>query len=91
MVISPPKRQEEINIKLAKLIKDTLGAKAKDMMHLNLLATAPACQGQGYGSALVQSFTDAVSALPFSFSSLANMFNSRPMLEAVPHTSYPAT
>lgn len=67
MVLSPPKRQEEINIKLTKLIKDTLGAKAKDMMYLNLLATAPACQGQGYGSALVQSFTDAVSVQPSLF------------------------
>lgn len=67
MVLSPPKRQEEINIKLTKLIKDTLGAKAKDKMYLNLLATAPACQGQGYGSALVQSFTDAVSVQPSLF------------------------
>lgn len=67
MVLSPPKRQEEINIKLTKLINDTLGGKAKDMMYLNLLATAPACQGQGYGSALVQSFTDAVSVQPSLF------------------------
>lgn len=93
MACSLLKRQKEINSKLTELIEDNLGAKAKEMMYLNLLATAPACQGQGYGSALVQSFTDAVSAHPSQFlrHRVAYMSNSRPMLEAVLHTSYPVT
>ena len=56
-------RHEEIMDKCIKLKEEMLGEKAEDMMYLNLIATSPACQGQGYGKALLKSITDTVSWL----------------------------
>ena len=56
-----PKRQKEAQEKMLKMISETLGESAEDMVNLHLLATAPECQGQGYGSSLVKFVTDIVS------------------------------
>ncbi|KAI0776011.1 hypothetical protein BD413DRAFT_258345 [Trametes elegans] len=47
------KRFVEANSKLEAIFKDGLGDKRKDMYELRGLATDPAMQGRGYGSALV--------------------------------------
>lgn len=52
-----------------------LGEREKDMVHLGLLATAPAAQGRGYGTQLIKSITDIVSV--YSIPITCRMFNSR--------------
>ena len=44
-----------------KSLVGTLGEDVKDMIYLNLLATAPAFQRHGYGGALVDTIEDIVS------------------------------
>jgi len=52
------KRAAEYEAKVAALVKSTLGEKVKDMIHLNILATAPASQGLGYGGMLVDAIAN---------------------------------
>ncbi|KAI0335569.1 hypothetical protein GY45DRAFT_1316922 [Cubamyces sp. BRFM 1775] len=40
------------------MAKDAFGEKVEDMYEVQILATAPEAQGQGYGSALVTAITD---------------------------------
>ncbi|THH12250.1 hypothetical protein EW145_g94 [Phellinidium pouzarii] len=46
------KRSQELKRKVKKLSEENLGDSAKDMIHINLLATRPESQGNGYGTAL---------------------------------------
>ena len=45
---------------IEKMINDTFGEGAKDMIYLGALATAPAFQRRGYGGALVEAINDIV-------------------------------
>jgi len=51
------KRLEEIETKSAATIKEVIGDRQKDMLHLSGLATAPAYQGKGYGGAVLDDVT----------------------------------
>ena len=45
----------EFREKLGRVIAESLGDNADNMYYLETLATSPASQGQGFGSALVKS------------------------------------
>lgn len=45
---------------VGKAIKETFGDNVNDHLYIELLATSPAYQGRGYGSALMKSINDAV-------------------------------
>lgn len=57
-------RRREVVTKCSELAQRVLGVRFKDMVFLVGLATDPAKQGRGYGSALVQHVTTRVSAEP---------------------------
>ena len=42
------------------MVKDVFGERVEEMYEIQVLATAPEAQGQGYGSALVTAVTDKV-------------------------------
>jgi GNAT superfamily N-acetyltransferase len=47
--------------KLEALVKDKIGERAKDMIHVNIVCTDPESQGHGYASALLDTITRLVS------------------------------
>lgn len=46
---------------MGKATKEALGDRAKEAVHLDILATAPDKQGRGYASRLIKVVTDIVS------------------------------
>ncbi|KAI0773654.1 hypothetical protein C8Q74DRAFT_1368229 [Fomes fomentarius] len=48
------KRMEEVNSKVKAIYSNVFGDKIKDMFEIQVLATVPAKQGRGYGTALVK-------------------------------------
>ncbi|TCD69846.1 hypothetical protein EIP91_005923 [Steccherinum ochraceum] len=59
LVRSPEQRRRgrEFESKITAAIKETLGDRAKDMFNLAHLATSPAKQGRGYGTAVCKALT----------------------------------
>ncbi|KAI0375743.1 hypothetical protein BV20DRAFT_932980, partial [Pilatotrama ljubarskyi] len=55
-------RKTEFRGLVRSLSQDAFGEHLKDMYDLQMLATAPEAQGQGYGSALVTGVTDMADA-----------------------------
>lgn len=55
---------------MQKMIAESLGESVKEMIYITVLATAPECQGLGYGTALVNTITLSVSI--HHFESLLN-------------------
>ncbi|KAJ3518079.1 hypothetical protein NLJ89_g93 [Agrocybe chaxingu] len=51
------KRYAEARTKLDKVVAETIGDRAKDMIFINLLCTAPPSQHRGYASALLATIT----------------------------------
>ncbi|RXW17074.1 hypothetical protein EST38_g8777 [Candolleomyces aberdarensis] len=52
-----PKREEEFQSKLDKIVSEKFGERAKDMIYVDLIFTAPGSQGHGYASALLDTIT----------------------------------
>ena len=52
--ISRPKREREFGNKCREMVKDVFGDRVDGMYEIESLATDPAAQGLGYGSALVR-------------------------------------
>jgi len=50
-------RSKEMMSKAEATVEEAIGDRAKDMLFVDLLATAPAEQGRGYGSAVLDSIT----------------------------------
>ncbi|OBZ77092.1 hypothetical protein A0H81_03778 [Grifola frondosa] len=51
------KRQQEFSMKVSALVRSALGDRVAEMVEIRSLATSPAKQGCGYGSALVNTVT----------------------------------
>ncbi|OBZ77040.1 hypothetical protein A0H81_03751 [Grifola frondosa] len=62
------KRRQEFSMKVSALVRSALGDRVADMIEIHSLATSPAKQGRGYGSALVNTVTARVFDFRFGFS-----------------------
>lgn len=60
---TPHQRLEESRIKIAKAIDEVIGSRKEEMFYVSAIATSPAQQGHGYGSALIKMVTTLVSSL----------------------------
>ena len=54
LTYSVPQREKEVQDKTTKMIEDSLGDSAKEMVYVSLIATSPESQGRGYGGALMK-------------------------------------
>ncbi|TFK28898.1 hypothetical protein FA15DRAFT_664997 [Coprinopsis marcescibilis] len=56
---SKQRRKRALNARnrIAKVIQEEIGARQKDMIYVNLVCTAPASQGHGFASALLDTIT----------------------------------
>lgn len=55
-----PQREEELTRKLNKIVSEKIGERAKDMIYVDLVFTAPESQGHGYASTLLKTLTALV-------------------------------
>ncbi len=61
----------EVIEKTNKAIKESLGAREKEMVLLDIVVTSPETQGQGYGTTLAKVVTSVVSGRRYGFVSLS--------------------
>lgn len=52
-IVFSNKRWEELKDKMNPVIQDVIGDKVDEMIYIDLVATAPACQGRGYAGAIL--------------------------------------
>ncbi|KAJ2914545.1 hypothetical protein MD484_g5884, partial [Candolleomyces efflorescens] len=57
------KREEEVNSKLEKVVSEKVGERAKVMIYVDLVFTAPESQGHGYASTLLKTLTTLADTL----------------------------
>jgi len=53
-------RSKEMTLNAKAAVEEAIGDRAKDMLYVNVLATAPAEQGRGYGGAVLDNITKEV-------------------------------